>query len=77
MVRTIVTMLLALWAAAAQAQFSRDINVYATGGKSLRTWHGQADVELLNIEFRRELSPRYDLSTVIAPANFRQPRSWF
>lgn len=62
--------------AGSAAQIDR-VSVYATGGKSFTTWHGQADVQMLNIELTRELSPRSDFAVVIAPANIWQPRSWF
>lgn len=78
--RSIFAVVLSLIAVTAHAQswLARErMNIYAIGGKSITTWHGQADVQLLNVEFRRQLSPRYELSTVVAPANIWQPRSWF
>lgn len=53
------------------------ISIYATGGQSHRNWHGQADVQLLNIELAHALSPRTDVGFVFAPVNLWQPRSWF
>ena len=48
-----------------------------SGGKSLKTWHGQATIEALNIEIGRALTPRMELAFVFAPMYIRQPRSWF
>jgi hypothetical protein len=56
---------------------SREISVYATGGQSHATWHGQADVQMLNIEVGQAISPRTEVAFVAAPMNFDQPRSWF
>jgi hypothetical protein len=56
---------------------SAEVAVYATGGQSAKTWHGQANMHALNIEIGRALSPRTDLAFVVAPANFDQPLSWF
>lgn len=51
--------------------------VYVTGGQSHANWHGQADVQALNVEMGRALSPRTDIAFVVAPMNLWQPRSWF
>jgi lipid A 3-O-deacylase len=53
------------------------VSVYATGGKSITTWHGQADLQALNFEVARPLSPRTEWAVVLAPVNLWQPRSWF
>lgn len=53
------------------------LEVTVTGGKSIATWHGQADVQTLNIAYVRPISPRTDVSFVFAPVNVWQPRSWF
>jgi hypothetical protein len=53
------------------------VSVSATGGRSERTWHGQADVRALNIELGHALSPRSDVAFVLAPMTVVQPRSWF
>ena len=47
------------------------------GGRTHATWHGQADVQSLNIELGRAISPRTDVAFVVAPTRFHQPRSWF
>ncbi|HVG23392.1 MAG TPA: acyloxyacyl hydrolase [Thermoanaerobaculia bacterium] len=54
-----------------------DVRVYAAGGKSTTTWHGQADVQALNFEVGHALSPRTTVAAVLAPVNLWQPRSWF
>jgi hypothetical protein len=53
------------------------VTVSASGGHSHRTWHGQADVQALNIEIGRDLSPRTEVAFVLSPMSFWQPRSWF
>lgn len=53
------------------------VTVSATGGHSHRTWHGQADVQALNIEIGRDLSPRTEVAFVLSPMSLWQPRSWF
>ena len=49
----------------------------ATGGQSLKTWHGQADAQSLSFEWTRSHSKRTELGVAIAPHFLRQPRSWF
>jgi hypothetical protein len=61
----------------ASAQTIDEVAVYAAGGKSVTTWHGQADIQSLNIEVGHALSPRTSVAAVIAPMNLWQPRSWF
>ncbi|HEX2120223.1 MAG TPA: acyloxyacyl hydrolase [Thermoanaerobaculia bacterium] len=53
------------------------VNLYGTAGKSMTNWHGQADVQMLNVEFGKALTKHYDLAFVVAPINVDQPRSWF
>jgi hypothetical protein len=69
--------LAALLTLPAQARTFDDIRLYAAGGKSTTTWHGQADVQTLNVELGRALSPRTTVSVVLAPVSLWQPRSWF
>jgi hypothetical protein len=59
------------------AQTFDEVRVLATGGKSITTWHGQADVHLLQIELGRALSPRTSVAIAAGPVNLWQPRSWF
>jgi hypothetical protein len=61
----------------ASAQTFDDVRVYAAGGKSTTTWHGQADMQSLNVELGHHLSPRTMVGVVLAPVNLWQPRSWF
>ena len=61
----------------ASAQTFDDVRVYAIGGKSTTTWHGQVDLQALNLELGRALSPRTTVGVVLAPVNLWQPRSWF
>jgi hypothetical protein len=54
-----------------------ELSVYALKGQSNETWHGQADLDALNIELGRAISPRTDVAFVLAPARLWQPKSWF
>jgi hypothetical protein len=60
-------------AISASAQF----RVSVSGGKSLATWHGQADLQAVHFELGRALSPRTTVAVVASPMMWRQPRSWF
>jgi hypothetical protein len=75
--RHITIVALVLLPLMADAQATRDVSVYAVGGKSMTSWHGQAEVTALNIELARSLSPRTDVGFVFTPMTVRQPRSWF
>jgi hypothetical protein len=68
---------LLILAASLTARAFDDVRVYAEGGKSTTTWHGQADVQMLNVELGHALSPRTTVGVVLAPVNLWQPRSWF
>lgn len=59
------------------AQRISDIDVYAIGGKSITTWHGQADMQALSVALVHPLSPRTDVSFNFTPLTLWQPRSWF
>ncbi|HKR66486.1 MAG TPA: acyloxyacyl hydrolase [Thermoanaerobaculia bacterium] len=61
----------------AGAQSLDGLSVYATGGKSMTNWHGQAGVASMNIELTRAISPRTEIAFVAAPMTVHQPRSWF
>lgn len=75
--RRLVLVLAAALALPLAAQTFDDVRVYALGGKSTTTWHGQADLQALNLELGHALSPRTTVGVVIAPMNLWQPRSWF
>ena len=68
---------LLLVAAVLSLSASAQVRIYGAGGKSTTTWHGQADVQSLNFELGRPLSPRTTVGVVLAPVNLWQPRSWF
>jgi hypothetical protein len=51
--------------------------LFITGGKSITTWHGQADLQSVAFEYTRSRSPRTDLGVAVAPQVLWQPRSWF
>ncbi len=67
---------LALFSLTLSAQTFDRVSVHAAGGKSVKTWHGQATVEAFNVEIARELRPRTELALVFAPMHITQPRSW-
>ncbi len=69
--------LIALLSVTASAQTFDRFSVHAAGGKSIKTWHGQATVQSLNLEIGRAWTPRTEVAFVFAPMNIRQPRSWF
>ncbi len=72
------TLLIALLLFSVPAHADVDsIAIYATGGQSHKTWHGQADMQALNIEVAHDLTPRTEVGLVFAPVNLWQPRSWF
>jgi hypothetical protein len=53
------------------------VTVGATAGKSITTWHGQADMQTLDVELARALGPRWEVAGVAAAHALWQPRSWF
>lgn len=53
------------------------IGVILAGGKSIATWHGQADLSVISFELAHPLSARTDVALAFAPVNLWQPRSWF
>jgi hypothetical protein len=61
----------------ASAQAFDDLRVAAVGGKSTTNWHGQADLQLLQLELGHSLSARTTVAIVAGAANLWQPRSWF
>ncbi|HEX7828974.1 MAG TPA: acyloxyacyl hydrolase [Thermoanaerobaculia bacterium] len=75
--RWLIALLFAVLPIAASAQAIANIEVTAAGGKSITTWHGQADLQALNIALVHPISPRSDVSFVFAPVTMWQPRSWF
>jgi hypothetical protein len=69
-------LLLALVPSIAFAEVSHVV-ISGAGGQSHKTWHGQADIQSLNIELGKALSPRTEVAFVVSPMNLWQPRSWF
>lgn len=69
--------LIALVSLSASAQTFDRVSFHAAGGKSLKTWHGQATIETFNVEGSREIRPNTELAFVVAPMLVTQPRSWF
>lgn len=56
---------------------SAEVRVYASGGKSITSWHGQVDLQAVHFELARALSPRTTVAVVASPTVLWQPRSWF
>lgn len=50
---------------------------YAVGGRSVASWHGQADVQAFAFELERPISKQTELGFVLAPLVVEQPVSWF
>jgi hypothetical protein len=71
-----LALLLVLTPTLAFAQVSHVV-MSAEGGQSHKTAHGQADVQALNIEIGKALSPRTEIAFVLSPMQLWQPRSWF
>jgi hypothetical protein len=71
--RTLIAVALALLPVVTTA----GTTVTFVGGRSHETWHGQADMQALDVEFGRALSPRTEVALVLSPTHFWQPRSWF
>lgn len=74
--RAIALFFLALFPSLALADVSHVV-ISAAGGQSHRTWHGQADVQALNLEVGKAFSPRMEVAFVLTPMSLWQPRSWF
>lgn len=66
-----------LFSLSASAQTFDDIRLVAAGGKSNTNWHGQADMQSLQLELGHSLSPRTTVALVAGAVNVWQPRSWF
>ncbi len=77
MTRRLIPFFFTLFAITASAQPTGNIELSLAGGKSLTSWHGQADFQALNLAFVHPISPRTDVSLVLAPIALWQPRSWF
>jgi hypothetical protein len=77
MIRTLAATLITLLTFPAVGHSIHNIEVAVAGGKSTTTWHGQADLQAVNVSLVHPLSPRTDLSFGISPVTLWQPRSWF
>ena len=73
---SLVPFLVAILAVAARTN-AQQWSVYASGGKSITTWHGQVDISSLNVERTRERWRNTEVGFVVAPHVLFQPRSWF
>ena len=59
------------------AQSFDDMRLVILGGKSNTNWHGQADLQGLQFELGRSMSPQATIALTGGIANVWQPRSWF
>jgi hypothetical protein len=69
----LLAVLLTTMPLAAQYRITLDL----TGGKSITTWHGQADMLTVDVELASAIAPRWEIAGVAAAHAFWQPRSWF
>ena len=53
------------------------LTIYAAGGRSVQTWHGQATLQSIHFEWSRPFRWRTQLAFDFAPYLIRQPKSWF
>lgn len=58
-------------------QTFNDIRLFGVGGKSATSWHGQADLQMVQLELGHAFSPRTTVAVVTGAANLWQPKSWF
>lgn len=72
----LIFLLLSLLSAQAFAEVD-GVSVSLLGGRSSSSWHGQAQMQALNIELTHALSSRTAISVMLSPTLFHQPRSWF
>jgi hypothetical protein len=75
--RRFIIIALALFPIIAAAQTQHEWTVYAMGGQSFETWHGQMSIASLNVEYAKPLSARTRIGFVVSPMSIRQPKSWF
>ena len=75
--RSLAVAVLVLLSSTSSAQTFDEMRLVALGGKSSTTWHGQADVQLLQFELGHRYSPRTTFAIVGGVANLWQPKSWF
>lgn len=68
---------LALLSFSLSGQTFNDIRLVGVGGRSATNWHGQADMQMLQLELGHAFSPRTTVALVAGAANLWQPKSWF
>ena len=51
--------------------------LFADGGRSVQTWHGQATLRSIHFEWSRPFAWKTQFGLEFAPYSIRQPRSWF
>ena len=63
--------------AAERSDEGRAFTFFVAGGRSIRTWHGQATISSVHLEWSQPYRWKSQLALDIAPYTIRQPRSWF
>jgi hypothetical protein len=63
--------------AADEPRDGREFTVFAAGGRSIQTWHGQATIQSLHLEWAQPYRWKTQIALDVAPYAIRQPRSWF
>jgi len=61
----------------AASSHAQQFTVYATGGKSMTSYHGQADVQSINLEWSARRWKNTDAGFVIGSELLWHPTSWF
>lgn len=56
---------------------AQQFSVYATGGKSMTSYHGQDDVQSLNLEWSRRPWKHTEAGVAVASEFLWQPTMWF
>jgi lipid A 3-O-deacylase PagL len=61
---------------AASAAAQEQLTIFASGGKSMNSYHGQADVQSFNLEWSRRQWRQTDVGIALASEFVWQPNSW-
>lgn len=69
-----LTLVVLLFAASASAQ---QLTVFASGGKSMTSYHGQADLQSITFEFTERRSAHFETGIAFGSDFLWQPRTWF
>lgn len=70
----LLALLALLFAASASAQ---QFTLFAGGGKSMTSYHGQVDLQAVNVEFTERRSKDIEVGVAFGSDLLWQPRTWF